>query len=197
MFKTASGVSIPFPEKITEGFKRYETGFRCVISFEKLPPFFTEFYLGLDEPLFLILQVPFSQQEEIRHNEPDHLHEKVMYLDGCSKDRIGMIMQAFGELLFNDGMSKFGIAAHVSGDEMFIDKYKIVSVFSKDLDKHVPLMSKYGIYETDSLITPWDTFSRENPGESRRIKVNGRDIYYVTEKLIEMGMYTGKIVKAY
>ena len=53
MFQTASGVTIPSPEKIQEQFQVYEE--QCVranISFEKLQPLITEFYRSLPEPLF-------------------------------------------------------------------------------------------------------------------------------------------------
>jgi hypothetical protein len=193
MFKTASGVFIPFPERITEGYKRIEPGFKCNVSFEKLQPLFTDFYLGLEEPLFFILHTPLTTYEEARQKDTDNLHEQVYYMTECSKDRIGMIMQAYGEILFNDGMIKIGISSQVSREELFIAKYKIVFIYSKDKDKYVPLMEKYGLTETDPLVTAWDTFSAEHPGLCRRIKIKGKDGYYVRDKLIELGMYKGEI----
>jgi hypothetical protein len=195
MFQTAPGVSIPFPEKIEEGFTRYSHGFMCNISFEKLEPLVKEFYRGLDDPVFLAIHIPLNQHEEKRFRgaAKEHFHDEVLYLDGCSVGQIDLIMQAYGEILFCDGMSKFAVASHVSKDEIFIEKYKLVYIMSENSDKYIPLLNKYGIIEKETLDTVWKTFLPEYPGECRRIRIKGKDIYYVVKKLREQGMYTGKI----
>ena len=59
MFQTASGVTIPFPEKIREQFQVFEgRAIRANISFGKLKFLLTEFYHSLPEPLFFVLQLP-------------------------------------------------------------------------------------------------------------------------------------------
>lgn len=193
MFITASGVSVPFPEKITEGYKAFEPGFECNVSFEKLQPLLTDFYVGLEEPLVLILHTPLPTHEEAQQSGSGRLHEQVHYMKGCTKNQISMIMQAYGEIILNDGMSRFGIASEVSRDEIFIAKYKIVYIFSKSIDKYVPLMHKYGLEETDTLVTAWDTFSKQAPGICRRVNINGDDIYSIRDKLLNHGMYKGEI----
>lgn len=65
MFNLASGVSVPFPEKLKEGFQRKDNSLICNISFEKLKPILEEFYHGLDQPLFLALHVPLNQRRKI------------------------------------------------------------------------------------------------------------------------------------
>ena len=65
MFQTAPGVTIPFPERIQEQFQVYEgQSIQANISFEKLKPLITEFYQSIPEPLFFVLQIPLSIQEE-------------------------------------------------------------------------------------------------------------------------------------
>ena len=197
MIQTAPGVKIPFPERIHEKYIIGKDYIRFNISFEKLEPLFRDFLDGLPEPLFLIVQVPLNQKEEnqLRQGEERKIHSEVLYLDGQTKQQITETIDTFGPILFNDGMSRFGVASHSTGDEIFIEKYKIVDIYSKAIDRYVFLMNKYRIERTHSLITPWDTFSREHPGRCSKITMNHMDIYDVVEKLKERGMYRDKIVE--
>ena len=195
MIRTAEGVQIPFPERIHEKYIIKKDFIRFNISFEKLEPLFRDFLDGLTEPVFFIVQIPLNQKEEVIIRKPDEKsnHSEVLYLDGQTKEQITGILDAYGQLLFNDGMSRFGVASHATGDEIFIQKYKIVDIYSKTIDRYVFLLNKYHIEKTLNLITPWDTFSHEHYGECRRIKVNNMDVYDVAEKLKEQSLYRAKI----
>ncbi len=197
MFQTAPGVEIPFPEKIAEEYVVKQNCIILNISFEKLKPLFEDFLTSLQEPLFLFIHNPLNGDEEKKLLEKDasQFHAEVLYLDGQTKEQISEIMDQFGEILFQDGMSQFGVASHRSGDEIFIQKYKIVAIFSKDIAKYIPLMNQYGISETDHLITAWDTFSQEHPGSCSRVHIKDKDIRDVIKSLKEKGMYRAKIVK--
>lgn len=115
MFQTAPGVTIPFPEKIQEQFQVYEGQLiRANISFEKLRPILTEFYQSLPEPLFFVLQMPLSIQEERQLGCDEILHQEVCYLDGQTREQMDSIFHSYGQILLEDGMSQFAIASHAS-----------------------------------------------------------------------------------
>jgi hypothetical protein len=195
MFHTASGVKIPFPERIEEKYTLSENWIKFNISFEKLEPFVEDFLISLYEPLFLIIHLPLNaKEEETLRRKADSFHSEVLYLDGQTKKQIGGILDQFGELLLNDGMSQFGIASHKTGDELFIQKYKITNIYSKEIKQYIYLMDKYGISKTDHLLTAWDTFSQEHPGECSKVTIHKKDMYDVVELLKEQGMYRAKIV---
>jgi hypothetical protein len=195
MIRTAAGVQIPFPERIHEKYIIKKDFIRFNISFEKLEPLFRDFLDGLTEPIFLIIQIPLNQKEEVIIQKPEESnnHSEVLYLDRQTKKQITGILDAYGQILFNDGMSRFGVASHATGDEIFIQKYKIVDIYSKTIDRYAFLLKKYHIEKTLNLITPWDTFSRGHPGQCSKITVNNIDVYDVAEKLKEQGMYRAKI----
>jgi len=197
MFQTASGVTIPFPEKIHEEYQIYDTGFTLNLSFEKLKPFVDEFIEGLSEPLFLVLEFPLSQyeEEELRKSNTDSFHKKVCYLDGQSKVQIQEIMQKYGELLLNDGMSQFAVYSHGTMDGVYVQKYKIVSIYGPNPPQYLDFLHKYGVVETDKLLTVWNTFTHETPGEARTIKVDGIDCFQLFLELEKLGMYVAKIVE--
>jgi len=185
MFKTALGVTIPFPERIKEEFQVFDNHILLNLSFEKIELMVDDFLARLSEPLFFVFEIPLTQQEEakIRKSDACPFHKKVCYLDGQSKMQIKEILQQYGSLLLNDGMSQFAIASHITNDEIFIQKYKIISIFCKETEKYIDFLIQYSLAQTDNIITVWDTFSRETPGETRKIELNNMDIYDVYDKL--------------
>ncbi|MCL2843750.1 MAG: hypothetical protein FWE28_09920 [Oscillospiraceae bacterium] len=197
MFQTASGVTIPFPERIKEEFQVFEKSILLNVSFEKLKPLVEAFLARLIEPLFFVLEIPLSQQEESEHrkNNFDPFHKKVCYLDGLSKEQINAIFRRYGTLLFNDGGSQFAIASHTTKDEIYVQKYKITSIFSNHPATYIDFLKGYGFVETDNLITAWDTFSHETPGEVRSIEVDGTDIFDAYDEFVKLGMYVAKIAE--
>lgn len=197
MFQTAPGVTIPFPEKIQEQFQVYEgQSIQADISFEKLKFLLTEFYQSLPEPLFFVLQLPLSIQEERQLGYDKILHQEVCYLDGQTRNQIDSILNSYGEILLEDGISQFAIASHVNHEEIFIQKYKLTDLYSPSPRRFIPLLQRYGLTETDHLVTPWDTFSRKAPGECRRISIDGVDVYTIAERLKQQGLYRAKILEA-
>lgn len=197
MFQTAHGVTIPFPDKIQEQFQVYEgKSIYANISFEKLKPILTEFYHNLPEPLFFVLQLPLSIHEERKLKDSNTFHQEVCYLDGQTKSQIDDIIEKYGQILLEDGMSQFAVASHVNNEEIFIQKYKLTAFYSSSPRRFIPFLQRYGLTETDNLITVWNTFSQETPGECRRVSINGFDVYDVAEQLKKQGLYRAKIIES-
>lgn len=197
MFQTAPGVTIPFPDKIQEQFQVYEgNSIYANISFEKLKPILTEFYHSLPEPLFFVLQLPLFIHEERKLKDSNTFHQEVCYLDGQTKSQIDDIIEKYGQILLEDGMSQFAVASHVNNEEIFIQKYKLTAFYSSSPRRFIPFLQRYGLTETDNLITVWNTFSQETPGECRRVSINGFDVYDVAEQLKKQGLYRAKIIES-
>jgi hypothetical protein len=197
MFQPAPGVSIPAPEWIPEQFEVYEgKAVRANISFEKLGPFVHDFYHMLPEPLFFVMHLPLSRSEEFRlgWQWEGRFHQEVLYLDGQSQKQIDAIMRNYGPLLLADGISQFAVASHKSAEEIFVQKYKLTELFSPQPRRFLPLLRQYGLSESAGLTTVWDTFSQEQPGECRRVLMEGLDVYQVANLLKEQGMYRAKII---
>jgi len=199
MFQTASGVTIPFPDKIKEEFQLFDNRILFNISFEKLNCLIAEFIHKLQEPLYFVLELPLSQQEEaeikIRTSKYQPVHKKVCYLDGQSKEQIKEIFHTHGHLLLNDGMAQFAVYSHISKDGIYIKKYKIATLFSNNPSTYVAFLEKYGLTQTNNIITTWDFFSPETPGEVRRVEINGLDSFDVYDELVKKGLYVAKIVE--
>ena len=118
MFQTAAGVTVPFPEKLSEQYELDGNTITANLSFEKLSDFVHSFYAELDEPLFLAIH-------------PDAESDEVWYLDGMTKKQLTMILDGYGELLYQDGLSAFAIGSLTTEEELFVQKYKILSIYSE------------------------------------------------------------------
>lgn len=197
MFHTAEGVKIPFPDAIKQEYQVHDEAILANISFENLKPLIEEFYKSIDEPMFLALHVPLSQDDEDKFRKDGYteFHEEIFYLNGCTRAQIDSLFKTYGEILLNDGMSKFAIASHQTKDEIFIQKYKIVTIYGQNRLNFISLLEKYGLTKTDDLKTVWNTFSEQNPGECTRITKNGKDIFSIVDELKQYGLYSAKVVE--
>jgi hypothetical protein len=196
MFQTAPGVTIPFPNKILEEYQIFKgESIFANVSYEKLSALVTDFYKALPEPLFFVMQLPLSIHEENKMGFRKIVHQEVLYLDGQTQNQIDTIMASYGQLLLSDGLSQFAIASHKSHEEIFIQTYKVVSIYSETPEKYVGLLTKYGLHETNKLTTAWNTFSQDYPGECRSICMEGLDAYTVADILKKQGMYRAKIIE--
>lgn len=178
MFQTAAGVTVPFPEKLSEQYLLDGDTLTCNLSFEKLSDFVHSFYAALNEPLFLAIH-------------PDAESEEVWYLDGMTKKQLTMILDGYGELLLQDGLSAFAIGSLATSEELFVQKYKILSIYSPQITRFTALLDRFGVVRTDQLITAWDTFSEQHPGAAERLEIAGETVPDAIRELQKIGMYKG------
>ncbi len=178
MFQTAAGVRIPFPEKLSEQYEQDGDTLICNLSFEKLADFVRAFYAELDGPLFLAIH-------------PDAENDEVWYLDNMTKKQLTMILDGYGELLYQDGLSAFAIGSLATEEELFVQKYKVLSIYSPQISRFVKLLERFGVTRTGRLVTAWDTFSEEHPGEAQRLEIAGQTVPDMIHELQKIGMYKG------
>ena len=178
MFQTAAGVTVPYPEKLSEQYLRDGNTITANLSFEKLSDFIHAFYAELDEPLFLAVH-------------PDAEADEVWYLDGMTKKQLTMILDGYGELLCQDGLSAFAIGSLTTEEELFVQKYKVLSIYSETVERFEPLLRQFDVEKPPNLVTAWDTFSEAHPGSAERLEVSGQTIPDMIRELCRIGMYKG------
>lgn len=194
MFKLAAGYKLNDMTGLEEGYHRYEgtSVIEANVSVEKIRDVLEHFIAIHDEKLFLILCLPVTGDRE----EPDETgivvsatHHDVYYLDGCSREECIMILEKYGELLINDGMCHFGFGGHQSHDEIIVDKYNIVGINSPNLEEFDGFFEAHDIIFKDTFVTAWELISKDNPGISEKIVVDGMTVYDLPEILKDQGMY--------
>lgn len=192
MLNLVKGYKISEPEKLNEGYEVIsEVSITANVNAEKIFDVFQHFIVMHDEPLFFILELPVTSDREtpIAPGIVEKLHKDVYYIDGCSREECLVLMERYGELLINDGISKFGFGGHESQDEIMLDKYNVVVIYSQNLSEYEDFYVAHDIEKVDNLITAWDTFTKDTPGQSERCDCNGKSIFDLPEELKEWGIY--------
>lgn len=119
----------------------------------------------------------------------DRLYKNVYYIDGCSQEKALAILMRTKDVLFQDGLSTFGYGCHISRDEILFGKYNVLTVFSEDISQYHAFFDTHAIPKTERLLTAWDTFSVEHPGDSMCYTVGNKTIYDIPKQLKSWGMY--------
>lgn len=191
MLKFRKGCTVPFPEKIHE---EYEINDNCIIAnidADKIEDLLLDFIKLHNEPLFFILEIPSKLEDEniVKPCWVEGLHKDVYYIDGCTQEQALVIVEKIGDLLINDGLSSFGFGCHFSHDEIMVGKYNIITIYSKNTNSYNVLLEKNELKRVNNLVTAWDTFTHDTPGEAKRIETNGKNVFDIPEMFADWGIY--------
>lgn len=192
MLNLVKGHQVSLVENLFESFtKLTEHHLKANVHAEKILEVFQHFIVIHDEPLFFILELPVSIDREkvIAKNIIKESHKDVYYIDGCSREECLALLIRYGDLLVNDGLSKFGFGGHKSHDEIMLDSYNVVTIYSKELSKFNDFFEPHNIQFVEELVTAWKTFSKTSPGISEIYECNGKTVYDLPEELAEWGIY--------
>lgn len=192
MLNLVKGHRVNMVENLFESFtKLTEHHLMANVHAEKILEVFQHFIVIHDEPLFFILELPVSIDREkvIAKNIIKESHKDVYYIDGCSREEFLALLIRYGDLLVNDGLSKFGFGGHKSHDEIMLDSYNVVTIYSKELSKFNDFFESHNIQFVEELVTAWKTFSKTSPGISELYESNGKTVYDLPGELAEWGIY--------
>jgi len=192
MLNLVKGHQVSLVENLFESFtKLTEHHLMANVHAEKILEVFQHFIVIHDEPLFFILELPVSIDREkvIAKSIIKESHKDVYYIDGCSREECLALLIRYGDLLVNDGLSKFGFGGHKSHDEIMLDSYNVVTIYSKELSKFNDFFEPHNIQFVEELVTAWKTFSKTSPGISEIYECNGKTVYDLPEELAEWGIY--------
>lgn len=191
VLKLKQGCSVPSPESLFEGYEVQNNRILANIDAEKVKDVMSDFVRMHNEPLFFFLELPSKIEAETvkPDNTVKQFHVDVYYMDGCTQEECSVVLDRFHELLVNDGLSGFGFGCHISHDEIMFEKYNVLTVYSRDTASYTAFFARHGIPQVDHLVTAWETFSEEAPGEARLLKIAGQTVYDIPKLLKPLGMY--------
>ena len=135
------------------------------------------------------LPVSIDREKLIAKNIIKESHKDVYYIDGCSREECLALLIRYGDLLINDGLSQFGFGGHKSHDEIMLDSYNVVTIYSEELSKFNDFFEPHNIQFVEELVTAWKTFSKTSPGISETYESNGKTVYDLPTELAEWGIY--------
>ena len=70
-----------------------------------------------------------------------------------------------------------------------VEKYNVLTVWANNKDTYAGFFEKCKIQPVDRLVTAWETFTQEAPGESIRVDTDGKSIYDIPLMLQDFGIY--------
>lgn len=187
--------SVPKASEIRQEYEIDKNEIVFNISAENIENFiFTFINDEFIEPGFFILEVPLKKDEEdlLKNTNNTLFHKNVYYLDGQNKE---FLINLFKENLIyflKNGLISFGVASHITGDELFITKYNIGYIYSKDVSKYLNLFKQFDIPKVEKIKTAWHTFDPKNPGEV--YGYNGKNnIYDFIKTMTPVGLYKAEL----
>ena len=121
------------------------------------------------------------------------------FIDGLNAEQAKQCLDALGNFLVKDGMNSFGIGGHKSHEEILFGQYNVMTIYTMPPDRYHPLLASFEIKKVESLVTAWNTFDPEHPGEctSYVSKETEKTVYDIPEMYKEYGMYLYEARKEY
>ncbi len=186
---------VPYPEKLFEEFEVRENAILANVSASKVVDMMKAFIRIHEEPLFFILELP-CKEDDGGITESKTLFNTgndcdVYFIDGLDAEQACQCLDNLGSFLVKDGMNTFGIGGHDSGEEILFAAYNVMTIYTRDAHKYKAFLEGFGIRETDTLVTAWETFEQDHPGECKCYisEINGKRIYDIPEAYKDYGMY--------
>lgn len=193
MLELAKGYQVSDVVFLSEGFEQVSENYIFAnINCSKLKDVFQHFIvLNAEEPLFFILELPveMDREELVGPDVIEKSHKDVYYIDGLSFEKALVLFERYAELLINDGMVTFGFGCHLSGDEIMMDKYNVVTIYSPSISKYEDFFEPHGIDKVEKLLTAWQTFTADKPGITSRYDMDGLSVYDLPRTLKDWNIY--------
>ena len=189
-FELVHGVYVADTGDVHSAYSVDENGIYATFSADVFEDAVSDLVAELCEPVFLFVETPCNADEEkqLRKSKNAPYHYNVYYLDNCTAPVAKAIMKRYGELLVNDGVSRFGFGSHENGEEIYCRNYQTVSVYG-DSAKYSKVMDKLGISCEKDMLTLWDVLSDDNGGTCSTVEINGETVNDIVTNLESEGMY--------
>ena len=180
-FQLCQGVNVDNTDKLCSVIVTEKDGFTGSLSAELIAPAVKAFLDKVPEPVFFFLELP----EDI----DDYA---LYYLDNCTREVAYAVMKRFGELLVQDGVSRFGFGSNKTGDELYFKDYQEFMLYSETPDLYSEGLKKLGTKicdKRDDAVFLGDLISKKNEGVLTEVELNGETVFDIPEALEEAGMY--------
>lgn len=193
---------VPFPEKLFEHYEVKENAIYANVNTSKVLDMMKRFVEIHHEPLFFILELPCKEEDDITETKKIvNANEDfdIFFIDGLGAEQACQCIDALGNFLIKDGMNTFGIGGHESHEEILFGKYNVMTLYTRNIKEYRDFLNDFEIEETGTLITAWDTFDQEHPGECTIYvsEKTGKTVFDIPEAYKEYGMYLYEARKEY
>lgn len=180
-FRLIPGISIPDTSRIKREYKISRGRIYFTISAQDYQGFFSSCVKKLKEPVFFFVEIP-----------DDNGEYRLYYLDNCTEPVAQAILKRYSGILFGDGVIKYGFGSHAVDDEIYMQEYQTVSIYSKDLAKYEEVLASLGYVKSKDCVLSWDVIDKDNVGECINVEADDESYIDMINNLIDVGMYPAK-----
>ncbi len=177
--KLIHGIEFSEADKLKAEFKADGENLTLTLSAEDYPAFFQKAVQALAEPIFFFAELPAAEGEEY----------KTYYLDNCTLPVIKAILKRYGGILYSDGVLRFGFGSNKGGDEVYMQEYQQLSVYSGNISAFKKIISELGYCENPDALTLWDIISEQSPISGESVECEGETAADMIDNLRELGLY--------
>lgn len=178
-FSLCQGVSAAGYEELNSSFKAVGEDISGLLSAELIADCALGFIDIIEEPVFFFLELPVEESDDY----------ELYYLDNCTKEVARAVMERYGQLLVNDGISRFGFGSNKTGEEVYFTDYQEFTMYTKKTKQAAAMLKKLGLTETEKPDSIWDILSDENEGSLSAVELEGETVFDIPEALEDAGMY--------
>ncbi len=182
-FQLINGISLSDTRGLGEFYKKADSGFWIYPSAENMCALALSVVKELYEPMFFFLELPCRNDEDAFD---------LYYLE-CTKPVAEAIIKRYGDLLINDGISRFGFGSHKTGDEIYFHLFQRVFLFTESTEKYEKILKALEISD-DPANTVADNFDPDMD-EVMPVELDGETVYDAVENLKSAGLYFDKKIK--
>ena len=178
-FRLAQGVDASGTEKLRSSYSVNISGVKALLSGELILPAAKKLTELLEEPVFFFLELPQENSEEY----------DIYYLDNCTKQVAAAILDRYGELLAQDGVSRFGFGSHKTEEELYFGEYQELSVYAPGNSVYEEALEELGLEGLSEADSIWELLSDEEPGTLTAVEIEGETVFDLPELLKNAGIY--------
>ncbi len=192
MLKLTKGHIVSKLELLEEGYMiSSDVTIVANVDVDKIKDVLQHFIVMHEEKMFFILELPVTRdrEEEISPGVVRDTHKDIYYIDGCSQDECLILLERYGELLINDGVSSFGFGGHETQNEIMVGHYNVLTIYSRNLNDFEGFYEMHEIEKKDDIVTAWDTITKDTPGQSFSYEVEGKTVYDIPDLLNDWNIY--------
>lgn len=198
-FKIIEGLNVSGIDGIKSSYVRINNNeITCVISAEKIKTIVLKAVRAIKKPYFF-LEVPCTdaQEAELSKKGDNGLHMQLYNLE-VTTDVAEAILERYGDLLINDGVTNFGFCSLETETEIYVMPFQNIMLYNKnDVQVFEKILKEQNIVENskDKHITIDSFLSTNNPADRVLVELDGETVFDVIENLKEVGLTLYDIIK--
>lgn len=182
-FSFIQGLVLSDINGVGEFFESIPGGYAVYPSADKMKTLAERFIDKISEPMFFFLELP---------KEDEALKYDVYYLE-CTKPVAKAVLKRYGELLINDGVSRFGFGSHKNDEEIYFSSLQTVYIYTERGSDFKEILRTLGI-SSDKKLSAADKFDPESD-DIILVELNGETVFDMAENLKSAGLYFGSTVE--